>query len=520
MDGPLDQVQTAWLRLEFRRHAGADTARAAATQAAVERELAGFSRAGWDQARAAHVAEFAAFWARTADVEVVPAGEADTRRRFMLHMTEYLLRCGNEHALGGTVQFLLVHQNGWRACNFHDHHYIVDGLARANLWQEAEDHVRWMRRVMHPGGRPFPWMMTYDGFAPVPAEVDRAPMSDANRALLALRIYELAGAGREALLREHVYPILKAVAEHGVRSWFYEEGGRMLFRAVENDVMHDVARVSETGTVMMYVTVLRKATEYAERLGVDRERCAEWRRVADAVRFESTADGRYRAWHGAPDDSGGNDFFLNVPYIAEALEYADADTFRRSRDFGQRVASCNVAWLNSSAASCEIRLGRPDRAEQFMEDTLAHTIHGPGYFEECVPNGISSLPPFGTAHGAFLTACCEQVVLPDFWRPRVAVGVGLPARLRAARVRFTNLRGPRGVLLSGELDPQWLEVRLAPADEPVELDVVLRVPCALGVQFRVLRDGQPAPHRFEGEQVVVGVAPAAGKGTTLRIEGE
>ena len=519
MAGKKAETQTAWLRLEFRRHAGEQTSDAPAARAALEEELAGLPANAFEQARQQHRRECAAFWGRTADVEISNPDEADQRRRFVLHMSEYLLRCGNEHALGGTVQFLLLHQNGWRACNFHDHHYIIDGLARANLWQEAEDHARWMHRVMHTDGRPFPWMMTYDGYAPIPPEEDRAPMSDANRALLAIRLYELMGKGRDSFLRDTIYPMVRAVAEHGLNDWFYEEDGKVLFRAVENDVMSQVPRVSETGTVIMFVTVLRYAIRYSEQLCVDDDLRSAWQRIVDGVQFERTPDGRYRAWHNAPDHVRGNAFFLNACYVAECQEYLDEEALRRSLDFGQRLTSCNYAWLNSAAASSEIRLGRPDRAEQFMIDSLENTVHGCGYFEEVIPNGVSSLPPFGTAHGAYLTAACEQIVLPDFWRNRVYVGKGLPSSLRARSVRFANLRALGGLLISGSSEPRRLVVELHHTGEAMEMEVVLRIPCRAGARFRVLRDGQAVEHAFAGESVSVRVALEPGLKSTLSIEG-
>ena len=517
--GDLREDQTAWLRLDFRRHAGDEIARAPACRDTLEAELAAFTREAWEQASRKNLADYAAFWAQTADIAVEPADAFETRRRFLLHRSEHLVHCGNDHAMGGTAQFLINHQNGWRACNFHDHHYIMDGAARTNLWREAESHAHWLRQIMHAGGRPFPWMMTYDGFATVPAEIDRAPMSDANRALLAMRVYELAGTGRERLLRETVYPIVRAVAEHGAADWFYEQDGRMLFRAVENDVMHDVARISESGTLMMYVTVLRKAIAYSEQLGIDPQRCAAWRRIVEAVRFDRTPNGCYRAWFGAPDDARGNTFFVNAAYIAEGHEYMDRATFRHTRDFGERVVSCNFPWINSAAVSSEIRLGRPDRAEQFMVDSLENGVHGPGYFEECTPTGLAALPPFATAHGSYLTACCEQVVLPDFWHPRVYIGCGLPSRLRNTRVSFANLRALAGLLVSGTSEPRRLAVDLHHTGDAVELEIVLRVPCAVGVHFEALRDGQPVEHVFAGDTVTVRQPLVTGQRANLEVRG-
>ncbi len=213
---------------------------------------------------------------------------------------------GNDYSFGGTIQYLLFHQNGWGACNFHDHHYIVDGLARNNLWNEAVSNLLWMKRVMRPEGRPFPWMIRYDGQSGVPPQNDRAPMSDANRALLAMRIYELAGQGRDQLLRDATYPILRNVADAGLRDWFYERDGKLLFRGVETDVMGDRAQENDLATVLMYISVLRKAVEYSGLLAVDPDRRSAWEAVLDKWGPEVNEAGRYVPTLGASTRSRAN----------------------------------------------------------------------------------------------------------------------------------------------------------------------------------------------------------------------
>jgi hypothetical protein len=436
----------------------------------------------------------------------------------MLHMSEYMFHCGNDFGLGGTLQFLLFHQNGWGASNFHDHQYVVDGVARANMFDQAEANARWMRRVMAPEGRAFPWMMTYEGRSTTLPGRDRAPMSDANRALLAMRIYELAGRGREALLRDAVYPILQRVADMAVEEWFYEERGRMLFRGVETDIMDQPPIINDAATVIMYLSVLRKAIEYAALLGVDDERRTRWQRVVERAALD-VADGRYRPDLNAPDDARAGCWLGNIYYIAEAGEFLDNAIYARTRDHGQQFVDCNFPWIGFAAASSEMRLGRADRAEQFFVDSLEKRAHGPGYFEECLPIGAATLPPLGSAHGSHLVAACEQIVLSDFWRPRIWIGKGMPSKLRASRVRFSNLRARDGAILSGESDPRRLSARLHHTGDAVEMEVWLRIPCEAGEFFRVFRDGRKTPYTFHGESVSLRVPLRPGDETELLVEG-
>ena len=518
MRGTVAQAQTAWVRLDFRRFASEELANVDEARALLETQLSSFRREDYATALLAHEREYAAFWARTADIAVEGADELDTRRRFMLHMSEYLLRCGNDQTLGGTVQFLLFHQNGWSASNFHDHHYIIDGVARANLWQEAEGHARWMHAVMRPQGRPFPWMLTYDGAAPIPPDRDRAPMSDANRALLAMRIYELAGRGRESLLRDTVYPILRAVADHALAEWFVAGDEGFILRGVENDVMAETPRRHEMGTVIMFLTVLRKAIDYSARLDIDSERRTRWQTLVDNIPLPA-AEGRYLSYWDADPASGSSTWFNLGFYIAEAQEYLDRALYTANRDAFERMTSCNFAWLNSAAASSEIRLGRADRAEQFMLDTLVHRIHGPGYFEECAPIFLAALPPFGTAHGAYVTAACEQIVLPDFWRPRVYIGRGMPAKMRAAHVNFSGLRALGGLLIGGESTPSHLRLSLHHTGDPLAIELVLRVPSEACVHFRLLKDGEPCDYQFHGDSVSLTVSLQYDERVELLLQG-
>ncbi len=519
MRGPLASEQTAWLRLDFRRLAGSAVERAPQVRAELESELEAFDRAGHERARAAHIEDFRAFWARTADIEVEAPNEYEVRRHFLHRMSAYLLRCGDDHALGGTVQFLLNHQNGWAASNFHDHHYIIDGVARANLWTEAEAHARWMARVMRPSGRPFPWMLTYNGEAVVPPERDRAPMSDANRALLAMRLFELAGRDRLQLLREAVYPILRRVADYSLAECFFESDGELLLRGVETDVMGEEPRPHFAATVILFMTVIRKAVDYAARLGVDPDRQERWRAALARIRLP-VLDGRYPAWRGAASGQHTTDWFAIGNYLAETGEYLDDAAFRNSRREVVPGESANPAWFNSALASSEIRLGRPDRAEAFMADTIECRTYGPGYFQEMSLVGHAALPPFETAHGAFLTAACEQVVLPDFWRPRVFVGRGMPADWRRRRVSFSSLRGPGGVLISGVSEPRRLVVRLAHTGDPMELEAVFTRPVELTGPIRVLRDGRPVEFALADGDVTVKIDLTPDSDTELRVENE
>ena len=518
LSGPAEEEQTAYLRLAFQRLAGEELADTAERCHILAEAMSTVDETHYREALQLHEENYADFWAQTADIELFPSDAIENTRRFMLHFSEYLLRCGCDFAYGGSPQFAFMHQNGWGASNFHDQHYVVDGLARANMWSAAEANARWMRRVMRPSGRAFPWMMTYDGTITAAPEIDRAPMSDAGRALLAMRLYELSGDDREAFLRETIYPIIRRVADMAVSDWFVEREGRFILRGVELDVMGDTAIEHDAATVLAFLTVLRKAVAYSKMLEIDVDRRISWQRVIDGTVIE-VVEGRYLNHLNASPDSHASGWFCHIYYIAEAQRFLDDRIYAATVDYSHRQVSCNIPWIGFAVASSEMRLGRPDRSEQYFIDHLENRLHGPGYFEECYPISGAAIPPFESAHGAHLTAACEQLVISDFWEPRIFIGRGMPAKMRAAEVTFSNLRARDGVLCSGVSTPRRLTVNLRHTGEPVVEKVELAIPCEAGVTFRVLRDGKETPHEFHGETVTVTVAMDRGQLTELVIEG-
>ncbi|HUU68883.1 MAG TPA: hypothetical protein VM186_05130, partial [Planctomycetota bacterium] len=307
---------------------------------------------------------------------------------------------------------------------------------------------------------------------------------------------------REQLLREAAFPIVKRVADMAVDHWFYEQDGRLLFRGVETDVMGAEAIINDAATVMMFLTIIRKALAYSAALGIDDPRRQDWQRVLDSARLD-IVNGRYAPHLNARPDAKAGCWLCNTYYLAEAQDFMDDAAYAATIDWGQKVVGCNMPWIGFAAASSEMRLGRADRAEQHFVEAFEHGTHGPGYYEEVSPVGSYGLPPLGTAHGAHLTAACEQIVMSDFWQHRVYVGKGMPAKMRANRVVFSNLRARDGLIVSGESAPRRLAVSLHHTGDPIEMEIVLRVPCEAPTSFQVLADGRPAAYDFHGEYVTL-----------------
>jgi len=517
-EASISEEQTCYLRLDFRRFTNEKPAYIANQQIVLENACKVFTAVEYEKAKAEHIRNFEKFWANTADISVEQPDMFEVKRQFMLHMSEYLFHCGNNFAFGGTLQYLLFHQNGWGASNFHDMQYIVDGLARTNMWNAAEDNLRWIFRVMRPEGRAFPWMMTYDRTPTVTAERDRAPMSDANRAMIAMRIYELGGLGRDSLLRKYVYPIVRRVANLGINDWFYEHDRRLLFKGIETDVMGDNAVINDAANVTAYNTLIRKAIEYSKILDVDEKQRHVWMDKLSLI-YLDTIDNRYSPRLNATAQNHGDLWLSNIFYTAEAKEFLDEGLYARTRDYGQQFVDVNIPWIGFAAASSELRLNRPDRAEQFFVDILENRVHGPGYFEEMNPVGYSGLPPYASAHGSHLVAACEQIVMSDFWHHRVSIGTGMPSKLRMSNFHFSNLRARDGLMISGTSTPRSLMANLHHTGDAVEMVLILKIPCGVGQFFKVLLDGQEAEYTFHGETIEMKLKLEYNKKIEIRIDG-
>jgi len=531
MTGPMDADQEGLLRLTFRRFSdipqptaitqSPPLAKAAADRDALEKDCGAFTAADFAKAREAHGIDYQQFWAGVADIAVASDDPFEQKRQYLLHMSQYLARCTDDYGLGGTAQFALNHQNGWGASSFHDQHYIVDGLAKSGFYDAAVRHAYWAAKVMKSTGRPFPWMMTYDGTPTITPERDRAPMSDSNRAILNCRIYEHAGLEKDALLREAVYPVVRRVAQFALTDWFVRQpDGQLLFRGVENDVMGDEPMTHDAGTYITYLSVLRKAVEYSQKLGVDADLRATWQAVVDEVKPIVT-NGRYLAHLGATDDKRYGDpcWLRNINFIGEAGEFLDENIFLATHDFNGPQGICNLVWINFMFTCSDIRLGRADRAEQGFVDSFDRRTHGPGYFEEVMPPmGRAGLPPFATAHGCHLQAACEQIVLSDFWRPRVWVGRGLPSRMRCKTVTFRNLRARDGLMISGTSGPRCLDVELTHTGPAQTMELVLSIPACGGNVLSVTHNGQEVEHVFQGDTVRLTVELKTGQTHRLRVE--
>jgi|GEM_PF-1768072 len=518
MTGDVDKEQIAYIRLDFCRLAGDDEISAAdKRQSKLEHEVAAHGKRAHEKAREAHIKNWADFWGNTADIEVIDGDEFELTRRYMLHFSEYLIRSGSDYGCGGSPQFAFMHLNGWAASNFHDQHYVVDGVAKSNMWDKALPHLMWLKSVMKKSGRAFPWMMVYNGTPTVAPENDIAPMSDAGRAMIAMRLYELSGK-KGTLLADYVYPILKRVANMAKENWFRLENGRRIFKPVDLDVTDGEAKEHDASTVLAFLTVIKKAIIYSAELKVDATNRKEWQELADSL-YIDVVDGKYQDFYGADGSLPVSGWLCHSYYISECQEFLDDTIYKKTVDFSHERVWCNIAWIGYAVASSELRLGRPDRAEAYCIDHLENRLHGPGYFEECYPLWGAAMPPFASAHGAHLTTSVEQIVLSDMWENKIAIATTMPTNFKAHKLRFSNLRARDGIIVSGNYSPKSIEVTLFNSGDALrEEDIVVGLPSRLGIEFTVYVNGEKSPYIFMGDRIKVNIAIKSGKEIKILIK--
>ena len=518
ISGDSMEEQTAYIRLDFCRFSGKEELEIVdKQQEKLEDEVKSFNERTYTKVRDAHIKNWQQFWVKTADIEVVDGDEFELTRRYMLHFSEYLIRSGSDFSCGGSPQFAFMHLNGWAGSNFHDQHYVVDGVMKANMWDKALPHLKWLYSVMKRTGRAFPWMMVYDGTPTVAPENDIAPMSDAGRALLAMRIYEMSSEKGE-LLNDYVYPILRRVANMAAENWFYLKNGRYIFKNVDLDVTDGSPVEHDASTVLAFLTVFRKAIIYSQELKLDAKYRKLWQKIVDSV-YIDIVNGRYLDHLGAVNNKKASGWLCHSYYISECRRFLDDDIYRNTVDFSHERVSCNIVWIGYAVASSELRLGRPDRAEAYCIDHLENRVHGPGYFEECYPIWAAAMPPFESAHGAHLATSVEQIVLSDVWDNSISIGVTMPTNFKAHKVRFSSLRARDGIIVSGFYTPNNFEVELYNSGDIVRTEMVtLVLPSHLGIEYKLHVNDEEYTHKFMGDRVQVEISIPINKTIKINIK--
>lgn len=423
--------------------------------ATVGEQIARVEAGGVDDVLADHRADWQSFFDDVADVSFDRPGLDWRKEEYLLHASEYLMRCGHDFRQGASTCFYLHHQLLFHAAKWWDFHFMVDGVLHANMVEEAGQAVDWLDGVMAPEGRPFSYMLAYDGRPLIDEHREIVEMQVAAHAASAWKYYE--ANGDDDLLRETVYPILKRAADYAVDDLFEAtDDGYRLVPLGHDSGGHTELTPNRTFHAAWFLTTLRKASEYADHLGVDADRRERWDDVRE--RFAFATDDAEDLYLYA-DDVHPADFDSEPPYFASRLLYpteatadVDVERFRRTRDQSPPL-QINKPWMSFAQAATDYRAGDVERgADQYaLGRDLAF---GVGFFKEIGPYGADGnmIPPFATAHGTHLTALLEQFASTDPTEGGVDLLGNLPPTLRGESFTFDDVRTQTGIVASGSVD--------------------------------------------------------------------
>jgi hypothetical protein len=409
-----------------------------------------------------HCRNWRDYWSRCAKIEV-----GDVEREFLFANSLYLLRCGHDYRLGGTSSFLVNHQSGWHGCMFWDMQFICDGLIHGGAIELVKDFVQWLARVIRPEGRPFPWMMIGDGTTPVSDDQDLGVVVNLALVTAAIR-YDLARPDTE-YFKQNVWPVCDRVCRYIVESLFAKEGE---YYILGRPCGHDLASMSETlindtYTAVWAVSVLAKCLL----LAADHHCEPDWekkaRDILNHVQFENDGETYLHSRQLRVEDFNYASWLPNLLYPTEADRFLDMERFARTRalasfpELYMQKQGDFQPWGYFWAASSDFRRGDSESAGRLIHDGLEH-VYGPGYFCEVGPCqwGAGTLPPYATAHGAYLTAAGEQLLFGSYWTHEIEIFTNLPTDWQGRTIRCERLNSGNGVQMTALYSPDAIDAVL------------------------------------------------------------
>lgn len=449
-----------------------------------------------------HQQEWRAYYARLAEIEGL-----DVQESFLLHNSLYLLHAGFDYDLGISIGAPFFFPPWWKASVFWDSNQIIDGLMKAGDKEDAYRLLRFLQRTMRPAGKPWPWMMQYDGTVTIDDARDIAPLVIAAHAATAIKTYEYFR--DDELLAQVVYPLCKRAGDYALESLFRPEDGRWMIAApVSNDVVDEVPdEINQTYTTLWFLVVLRKTVEYARLLGRREELDQRYEQILQNPLLEQTGEEYLQSRGVTAAACRWASWLPFLLYPTEAMPFVDMALFERTRqkydfvDLYMEKQGCYQPWTCFMQAASDARRPAPEDAYEQMQEGLKH-VFGPGYFCEVGPRQqTGTVPPYISAHGAYIAALYYQFIADSIWDKRLAIFAGLPRAYASRQFRlrdvqcFGNLRVDCGY----KTHEVWARVRGSLTGYELSLPVP---PALTPEQLRVTVNGTPAEHWFSADRLV------------------
>ena len=438
---------------------------------------------------AEQAANAAAYWAARATIST-----GDARRDWLYHFSPYLTELGTDTRFGAGCcgNFVPLHLGD---ALFWDSHFMVDGLLHAGALPHAEAMVRWLYRIMpKDGGRPFYWMVHYNG---QPLSDDSAFTSVAAHAMTAIRVGMYT---QDAEVLRLCNEIVQYVAAYAVAHLFERTpAGWILGAPSTTDVTFSAEFIegakNNTFSHLWFLSILAKSVEFAERLGVDYPHTAHCRAITKHYYLEQSET----EYLDQKDGRGGERWDSYIPvlcYPTEGQRWIKGPKYHTTRMHHEHytinlvVQHFKMPWPMCWGAASDLRVGLPDAAEQRVA-TASDYAYGPGYLCEGMSEGLlSTTQPYLSATGAYLTVQSEQLFYVDFFTNAVKIFANLGRRQELRSISFARLHGKHGLICSACYSPQAVSATLSGgAGQAYDVEIVM--PYRLrGHALRVTLNGQ------------------------------
>ena len=457
-----------------------------------------------DALRQQHQRSWSDHYQKCADIRTDDSNDA-----YLFHNSMYLIRSGINSAMGAPISLPFSYPPQWKASTFWDSHFVMDALLAVGNHDTVVRFLELLRTIARDQGAPFPWMFLYDGTPTIEPEADQSPLVIAAHAMSAIKAYEYT-LDRE-LLGTCVYPICRSVANFAVNDLFVRDEDGWILRPVTQDVtVDDPAVVNNTFTALWLLVVLKKAAEYGEMLGSDRRETETWLRVVGEFELERSTT---EYLHGRGVSAGDFPMASFVPFLmyptegSPLLDRSLMEATRGRYDFNElylRKQGDIQPWTSFIQALSDLRRGAQQDARRSFDLGMTN-LFGTGLFSEVAPQRETvGLPPYLSAHGAYLAFICYRLVGYSLWSQELGLFTGLTDEDLAHDWTFERICAPRGLVVSGRYTPRLMEASLSGSVG----ETLLRFPMPVELRGRtpnVEVNGIRVHHDIRGGEITVGL---------------
>ena len=400
----------------------------------------------------------------------------------------------------------------WGNSSFHDTMYAMRGLLQANAAPEATELIGWLRDACwQKEERPVYWLTRYDGFPLTKAKGDVAFLTVVAYGLITVLYSE--SQGRDAASTQRTYSMLRHIVRYAATHLLHKVGDTYLMKqAVTQDLLPETEEYLSRQDAFMLLglrPLFRKAHDYALALDLDTPERTQWLDIADHLHVPRDAEGFLLASDGgcrwawpfcwipifclSPQD----------PKLPESQIVLWKEHKGELQAWGQFVsAACAAGWRDGALA------------QRLLDTGIERGACGTGYFSEFfleghqapAAMGLANLPPFATAHGAYLFAVAELFVRSSVWKPDIELGPLSGSRCASSIWSVNRLRSLNGSLVTMKGSPEHIEGTIT-SEAGQTLQISILRPASLANQSITLCHGPVSERVAPGDPIHFNAPP-------------